>query len=305
MNISELLTEARKQQVFKRQELLPSQDTADFNQQQKEIVQLANTIKTQCSDFLNEMKAANKFMYRGRSNSSLTAFRSTTPKNRYTKDSDQAETKKFNELLTSLGLSANRSNSIFVTSDKKHAQHYGNLYMIFPKNTAQYTWSSEFKDLIVREDQLARFKQFPVDQAQLIDELEKFENWFLDNRTSMTNKQIDLTLAYISLLNQLHRGMVLGVEDNLRLNKKQAQLISTHYPNSPLAPHLDQYTGRKPVPYNLTQFQKRYKMKNTDLKQALKKGHEVMITGEYYAINYAFLNKKGSIGSQLKELIFD
>ena len=219
--------------------------------------------------------------------------------------SDPAETKKFNDVLTSLGFEANRSNSIFVTSDKNHARHYGNLYMIFPKNTAKYTWSGEYKDIIIRKDYLSMFKQFPVTEAQLIDELDKFENWFLENRTSMTNKQIDLALAYISLLHQLHRVVVLGMTDNLKLNKKQEQLISKHYPNSPLAPHLDQYTGRKPVPYDLNKFQKKCKLKNTDLKQALKKGHEIMISGEYYAIKFEYLDKKGSIGAQLKKLIFD
>lgn len=51
-----------------------------------------------------------------------------------------------NKVFDSCGMTANRSNSFFVTPNPAVAYGYGCPYAIFPKNGFQYTWT-DFKDL--------------------------------------------------------------------------------------------------------------------------------------------------------------
>lgn len=250
-----------------------------------DVQSIASKIQNDCGKFLMAFKTSGKLMYRGIRGEAPVAFRSTSPVNREPVDSDPEEVAKFNRILAALKIEANRSNSIFVTSEEFHASDYGTLYVIIPKNSAKFAWSAEEKDLIIDSDVLAEFTQLPFPKTLLTKEIKKIQNAIdkLENSPKNVNAQIERYYNYSEVLELL-------IEGDTWINSHSEKIIKKYFPDSPLIPYLDQLTGRSPK-YDLKRFQDKYKMKNDSLISALKMGHEILIHGEYYAIRHGIWSK--------------
>lgn len=91
----------------------------------------------------------NKFLYRG-IRSSDDALYGKPYDARKPKDSDGELHELLNNAMDSAGLKAKRDNSTFMTGDRSQASGYGNsLYIMFPVDGFQFTWSKREKDLIL------------------------------------------------------------------------------------------------------------------------------------------------------------
>ncbi len=66
--------------------------------------------------------------------------------NRAPTDSPPILHKLFDNAIANAGLTANRSNSIFVTGSKDFAKKYGAVFTVFPIGEFNYTWSSRARD---------------------------------------------------------------------------------------------------------------------------------------------------------------
>lgn len=250
-----------------------------------DVQSIASKIQNDCGKFLMAFRTSGLLMYRGIRGANPLVFQATSPTNRVPMDSDPDEVAKFNSILAALKIEANRSNSIFVTSEEFHASDYGTLYVIIPKNSAKFAWSAEEKDLIIDSDVLAEFIQLPFPKTLLTKEIKKIQNAIntLENSPKNVNAQLERHYEYSEVLELL-------VEGDTWINSHSEKIIKKYFPDSPLIPYLDQLTGRSPK-YDLKRFQDKYKMKNDSLISALKMGHEILIHGEYYAIRHNIWSK--------------
>jgi hypothetical protein len=111
-------------------------------------------IEEVCSDFIKDAKASNTFLYRGMSTGAEVIYGKPYT-NRTTKDTSEETQKLFDKFLTLTGFKALRSNSIFVTSKYSHARNYGQkVYVIFPRNKFNFTWSAGNSDWIPKMSEL-------------------------------------------------------------------------------------------------------------------------------------------------------
>lgn len=255
---------------------------ADPQSAEIDIQQIAKQIQNDCGKYLMAIKSAGRLMYRGIGGATMPAFQGVSPTNRNPVDSDPDEVEKFNNILTALKIEANRSNSIFVTSELYHAQDYGIPYVIIPKNSAKFAWSAEEKDMVIDSNIMRDIIKKPISQATLNKEIDKVKNSIKKlSNIPKESKQIDRLYDYLEILEL--------VEDD-RIISYSEKLIKTYFPDSPLIPYMEQLTGRAPQ-YDLKRFQDTFKMKNDSLIAALKMGHEIMIHGEYYAIKHTIWGK--------------
>lgn len=110
-----------------------------------------------CSEGIAAMKQANKFLYRGIDSTNVPSIFVGKPReNRNALDTPNSVAEAFDEILSSSGFKALRSNSIFCSGDINQASGYAslqggwggvkNVFMIFPKNGFSLTWSPKIRD---------------------------------------------------------------------------------------------------------------------------------------------------------------
>ena len=100
--------------------------------------ELINEIKNECSEFLSGISNYNALLYRG-INTDVEWMRTSSPENRKPVDSSPKSQKIFDNLLTKLGATALRSNSLFCATDSIDAKTFGTLYYIIPVNGFSFT----------------------------------------------------------------------------------------------------------------------------------------------------------------------
>lgn len=112
---------------------------------------VAKRIATECSNILELYKRTQHVLYRGTRGKHPTIFKSASIANRHPSDTPKLVQRKFDKMLTALGFKAIRSNSIFTNPAKMNALEYTDddegLYVIFPVNGFDYTWSKDVGDL--------------------------------------------------------------------------------------------------------------------------------------------------------------
>lgn len=129
---------------------------ADLNKQEQEKAEyVAEYIKKHCSDILDLYRSNGRVFYRGTKSPSYDsyAFVSQSRQDRRPKDSGRNTTTYFDNVLSSAGFTALRSNSIFVTSKIGLADDYGDVFMVFPFNGFTYTYTNR-KDVIIDSESL-------------------------------------------------------------------------------------------------------------------------------------------------------
>ena len=117
---------------------------------------LFKALAKNCKEIIKVYKELNrndfsrgKFLFRG-IRSSDDALYGKPFDARKPKDSNRDLHELVNGTINSLGFTANRENSMFVTGDRSQASGYGNsLYIMFPVDGFTFTWSQTVKDLVL------------------------------------------------------------------------------------------------------------------------------------------------------------
>jgi hypothetical protein len=209
---------------------------------------LAAKIAKECSAYIAVYKSSKKILLRGMKSTNPDIFMARSRDDRRTLTSDEIGQQAYDMMLTAIGISAKRSNSIFTTSDSNQAKTYGDLYMIFPKNTAEFSWSQTEPDLVIEEDEVFNHNN--------IDKLENAVRNFLKKN----NKKSYWAFNYYNPLKSLK------------------ELQTFKFPNA------DKITLEQL--YDLKGLKNRYAPTNKNLSRAIQSGGEVLISGEYYALKF-------------------
>jgi len=108
---------------------------------------LASLIESHCSQMLNAYRQAGSVLYRGIRNTDDPAIITNIRQDRKPVEMPPDAHKRLEKAYTLLGLKANRTNSIFCTSDSDTATDWGKLYVIFVKDG----WSGTVFESVVDE----------------------------------------------------------------------------------------------------------------------------------------------------------
>jgi predicted nuclease with TOPRIM domain len=138
--------------VKKRKELLNKQEELN-NKFSKEDLKYFSYIEKNCSQMVDAVQITGTFLYRGM-NDSEKIIHGLPHENRQAKDTKQSVQVKVDQMLKASGFKALRSNSIFCTTSHSHAGSFGkNVYIIFPLDGFDFTWSKE-KDWVPSESEI-------------------------------------------------------------------------------------------------------------------------------------------------------
>lgn len=107
-------------------------------------------LKQRCAPWMRDSSSLNKYVFlRGYGDAKGFAFERATRTDRNPRDSSREMHNGMNAEIEAAGLTANRSNSVFVTSDGEAAESYsttGATYIVVPVGDYSYTWSPDVAD---------------------------------------------------------------------------------------------------------------------------------------------------------------
>lgn len=110
--------------------------------------EVIRAIRRDCKPFLSQSKR--RQLFRGTARKKSDWFEAYPRTNRRPLNSPKPMTENFNELIRRAGLTANRTNSFFVTTDFEQAINYadgnGDILHVFPNGTLRFTWSTQYDD---------------------------------------------------------------------------------------------------------------------------------------------------------------
>lgn len=264
-----------------------------------------------CSQSIEAMKSAKKFLYRGITNPEHGIFVGRSRDNRDTRDSSSMLSGKVDEILKAGGLTAIRSNSIFCTSVLSDANFYGTQYIIFPKNGFDFTWSPKVSDFTAFANSFQAYdaeRIYKLGQSHQ-DKYEQFNDYFEEfrklklyisnivrNIQAQSNEQQKKGLPQLILLSNELTDLFSPSfnEQEFVSNIQRVNNINGIEPTKPSEiqnllklRHLKQ-DMMQPMEINDADIFKGLGFINHDFVGALKSQNEIMIRGEYYA----FLQQK-------------
>ena len=232
------------------------------------VKKLFEKIEKDCSQYLEAVREAGEWLYRG--SSGPDEFVGKSWETRRAKDSSREAQVVFDEMLASLGFVALRGNSIFATSDWDHASSFGDqVYVIFPVDGRSHFTYTVSEDLTLTD-----ILDVGVNQQKLNDLKSEFGQW-LREATKDVKKQPKWLIRLLDYskpgswwswnsiafeLTSLPKNVKFDVPEKF-LNIDQRSLV------------------------DVESFMHRYRPKNTDLATALKNMNEVYISGVYYALS--------------------
>jgi hypothetical protein len=200
--------------------------------------------------------AEGDFLYRGMK-TNVPWFRAASHQDRRPKDSNAQIAEVFDQLLAANGMRALRKNSIFATSNRDAASEFGLIYIIFPVDGFEYTYTNQ-EDIVL-------------------------ETW---NQIIDRNMMHDLNKAYVEAM-KAKRG-----EDwklSYLYNWITDSTASDQTPEQGLA-RLKEISDDPWVQaleigdlFNADSFRRRYNPSKHLLEHAIDHKLEVMIRGQYYA----------------------
>jgi hypothetical protein len=212
-----------------------------------------------------------KMLYRGMK-TRLPWFRAASHQARRPKDSNTAISGVFDRLLVRCGAQALRSNSVFATSDYEHTTKFGDVYVIFPIDGFQFTYTNS-RDLVLEDWRQVISRQLMADlTAAYVRALKKREgkDWEMD------------TTAYSWITHRMYHDL------DLSKSLERLQHLSDEKWIHELA------VGDL---FSADDFCARYMVSTGNLARAVREELEVMIQGQYYAF------RKDLYGKSLKELV--
>jgi len=189
----------------------------------RDLKQAIPYIEKNCSKFLPILHN-NGFLYRGFKLNDLphAVFYGYPRKDRLPRDSNADLQKMFDEALDMEGIVAKRSNSLFVTGQKRQAEAYGLPFIIFPCNDVHYAWSKRVHDIILDKHNQPEFLQLVgeydnhhIDEYEYVGQFQKLFGIVQDEiEQAMKQKhEIWLTGHYVAVLATLEpqlRKLIFG-----------------------------------------------------------------------------------------------
>jgi hypothetical protein len=208
-------------------------------------------IQKECSQAIAAYKQTGIVLLRG-SGKAPAIFKGKSWDQRRVRNSTKIGQDLFDAALKKLGITALRSNSIFTSSAVEQVSIYGKIYIIFPKNGFQFSWTKFDPDVVIDDP-----REIWNDKI-----IEKLENDI--NRYFTKTNQLDG--YYYDVAEELdHQG----------IEKFVNELKSKGYPKADLV-----------TPENLVDakyVKSEYGPDNKNFVAAIQSGGEVLISGEYYA----------------------
>jgi len=256
---------------------------------------IARMIEIRCGNYLGIMKSNGKFLYRGvkpNESDGKTFFMGNSRTDRRPKDSESAAQDIWNKALAELNIFANRSNSIFTTSSLNQANGFGDLYMIFPFDTAKFSWSKTHRDIILSYYDLSTVYTINLgnyDKSKLMiysDDVQKIYN-NLKSKKMEDNKSINLITCVSEILYFLKSGLT---NMDLKYFSECVKFIDRMESDNNISEFfielrdflrtiISQYT------FDMDKFQKKYQVTDKDFGKALEGRNEICISGHYIAID--------------------
>lgn len=274
---------------------------------------LAKFLLSKSGNYIKEMRKANCFLYRGMESSKGNIIHGRSWLERETTDSDQDEQEAFDKILAKMGIKAQRGNSIFTTGSMDFASGYGELHLIFPFNSSPFSWSSEVDDLILHSgDITGKFVSRDPAKSKILNkvwetnfkQLQKIKDK-LEYKDDLNVKEEKLFDALMVYGDDLHEDLLDIFDDNdfedleyvldeLRNNIRP--FLKFPITKSIATKMLDTLKKFENLPMeinknSISDFQDRYDISNKNFAEALKNGGEILISGEYIAVN---ANKYGA-----------
>jgi hypothetical protein len=261
-------------QLIKLEKKIASRITALKKQLKKvppDVAVWLDRIQKDCVQYLQEVRKAKKWLYRGTSGPN--AFVAKSWLTRQPKDSNREAQILFDQMLAQLGFVALRGNSIFTTSDFWHTKEFGDkTYVIFPVDGAShYTYTNQ-ADLVL--DSVSDVGLDYNASQQLKKELVPYVQAELDK---LGNKKPSVALKDLMYYAASTWASWEGTAIRLKAYVKK---VPTH--GIP-AKFTDPATTLNMI--TTDGFVKKWEPKQTELAQGLKKEREVYVSGVYYALD--------------------
>lgn len=255
------------------------------------IDQAMKIIKSECKQAYQVFESTGLRAYRGIETDTYESFLGKTGRDRLPMNS----TPEFQQLIDQalrgyLGSDAAvRSNSIFVTGSSFHASGYGSLYVIFPKDSAKFTWSTEYDDIVI--DSSMRFWTDFVPLIQLsayqkfLDYLEDYPELNQNSAVSEFLRYFDTTPDYLNWWQYDPMGKLSKMPEPVRAAAKISgfdKFLDTM--SSPSYKFVKTLYDQDLAKFNTERFIDDFKPRDTDWAAALKSKNEILVSGEYVAI---------------------
>ena len=235
-----------------------------------------NLIVPNCNEIIETYRATNSLLFRGTPRFTSPIFRGSSRIDRRPRDSYALLSELFELGLKESGMTALRSNSIFVNNSTQGALNFGCfLYVIFPINGFEYTYT-KFGDITLNS-------------------ISEFEIWANTKTCRIINKLCNVNKSHNLYnpwdnFNWLKDSYLFNKSHNIDNNIQHINKLLTSFRFSPIDP-IDLIDMEK--------FKDFFEPRNTGLNDILSKtrSREFMIKGSYYAIESQFFDK-------LKEKLF-
>lgn len=207
---------AEKAKIRDRKELIAAGSKAF----EKELEDAIPYIERYCSGYLPVFHNTGKFLYRGFGAEHVKhpIFYGKPVENRKPRDSAENMQVIFDQMLSDLKVKALRSNSIFVTSNRRFAEGYGIPYIILPTNDSSYAWSTKYNDIVlynsgpvanILQDYQA-YKHNPEDKENALQRFQAtfdFKTYGLEDAMNADNQEIWFTGHYFAVLASLEEPL--------------------------------------------------------------------------------------------------
>lgn len=253
--------------------------------------QAMKTIQSECKQAYQVFEDTGLRAYRGIEIETYESFLGKTGRDRLPMNS----TPEFQQLIDQalreyLGSDAAvRSNSIFVTGSSSHARGYGDAYVIFPKDSARFTWSTEYDDIVI-DSSMRKWTDF-VPLTQLLS-YQKFLDYLEDYPELNQNSAVVAFLHYFDT----NTDYLIWWQDNpISKLSRMPEPVRSAAKISGFDQFLDtmsnaSYGAIKKLydqdlaKFNAKDFIEDFKPRDTDWAAALKSKNEILVSGEYVAI---------------------
>lgn len=214
-----------------------------------------------------------KFLFRGIKGQNSDALYGKPFLDRKPKDSPKSADMLFNMAMKNAGFEARRDNSSFVSGNDSHAGGYGNLYIMFPVDGFNFTWSKKYDDLVLPSD----FAKAAMINKPAVTKLKK------EFKKLSTEAQYDLKWNY-NVVDHGAWGAGLAMQNVAGLKNA---LKDGKIPDE-FGPLLDEVFNQDAI----TKSIESYDLTNDNLVSAIMSNHEIYISGPYYAIKDTNANRK-------------
>lgn len=280
------------------------------------IYEAWDLVKTQCTNAYDVFEQTKRVAYRGLDGAPA-AFLGRSRITRKPMNTDAEFQRITDQALTEyLGQGAAvRGNSIFVSGSRNSASGYGQLFVIFPKDTATFTWSSKYDDLILDPKMMQWSDVIPLPKMKFyqdfLDELEQYpelaKNQELTDLIHLFDTNLDYGAWWVN--------RTLDAVDSLPVEVKQAaqktgfdMFLTAVRRKQNHESVMKSFYNLGLIKFNPRKFIRDFDPQTGDWEQALKSRNEIYVSGEYVAIRNSDFEQLidamlyGEIESKMKDL---